>query len=118
MYTPTNPTRSQINVDNSYIGETIEQKVNRILNNKEPIKDGAPLIYTERKDGVLSQYDPRTDRFELALEATDLMTKQHLTKRELKQGELTYDTMTPDQQTAFNQKFPNNKHNKSGNPSQ
>ena len=37
----------------SYIAESLEHKVKRILNNKEPIKDGAPLIYTERKDGVL-----------------------------------------------------------------
>ena len=33
-------------------GETIEQKMERILSNKEPIEDGAPEIYTERKDGA------------------------------------------------------------------
>ena len=44
----------------TFEGETIETKVNRIVNNGEPIKDGAPIIYTERKDGVLPEYDIRT----------------------------------------------------------
>ena len=29
-------------------GETIETKVARIVQNKEPITDGAPMIYTEK----------------------------------------------------------------------
>ena len=33
-----------------YEGETIEQKVNRIVNNNEPITDGAPIIFTDRYD--------------------------------------------------------------------
>ena len=30
-------------------GETIEEKVNRIVNNNEPITDGAPIILRKRK---------------------------------------------------------------------
>ena len=41
--TPKNNT--SISVNDTYIGETIEQKLFRIKNNKEPIEDGAPLIY-------------------------------------------------------------------------
>ena len=37
--------------------EYIEEKVRRITENKEPIKDGAPIIYTERKDGVNPAYN-------------------------------------------------------------
>ena len=55
----------------TFEGETIETKVNRIINNGEPIKDGEPIIYTERKDGVLPEYDIRTDRFEVAIDAMD-----------------------------------------------
>ena len=33
----------------SYEGETIEHKVQRIVLNKEPIEDGAEIIYTEKK---------------------------------------------------------------------
>ena len=33
----------------AYEGETIENKVRRITENKEPIKDAAPLTYTQKK---------------------------------------------------------------------
>ena len=32
-------------------GETIEQKIERVVHNNEPINDGAPEIFTDRKDG-------------------------------------------------------------------
>ena len=41
----------------AYEGETIENKVRRITENKEPIKDTAPLTYTQKKDGVLTRYN-------------------------------------------------------------
>lgn len=82
MYTTTRPRKTSIKKNTSYQGETIEQKIDRIVNNKEPIKDGAPLIYTERKDGVLPQYDIRTDRFEVALDAMTAVAKSHQAKRE------------------------------------
>ena len=66
----------------AYVAESIEHKVRRIVNNKEPIKDGAPLIYTERKDGVQPSYNIRTDRFEIAVEAMDKVTKTHQARRE------------------------------------
>ena len=52
------------------------------MNNKEPIKDGAPLIYTERKDGVQPSYNIRTDRWDVAVEAMDKVTKSYHAKRE------------------------------------
>ena len=76
------PRKTSIKVNNSYKGETIEQKINRIVNNKEPIKDGAPIVYTERKDGVKPKYDIRTDRWEIAVEGMDHVSKAHLAKRE------------------------------------
>lgn len=63
-------------------GETIEQKVERIVNNKEPIKDGAPEIYTERKQGVVQAYNIRTDRWEVAINAMDKVQKSLAAKRE------------------------------------
>ncbi len=68
-------------VNESYEGETLETKVKRIVTNKEPITDGAPIIYTERKDGVIPGYDIRTDRFEIAIEAMDVVSKSNLAKR-------------------------------------
>lgn len=61
--------------------ESIEEKVKRVTTSNEPIKDGAPLIYTERKQGVLPQYDIRTDRFEIALQAMDKVTRSIIAKR-------------------------------------
>ena len=65
---------STLFINNSLEGESIEAKVCRILNNGEPISDGAPLIYTERKDGVKEEYNIRTDRFDIALNAMDYVT--------------------------------------------
>lgn len=96
----------------TYKGETIEQKIYRITNNKEPIKDGAPLIYTDRSEGVKPEYNIRTDRWEVAIDAMSYVDKSYKAQREQRIGEKTYDTMTTDQQKAFNEKFPKNKHNK------
>lgn len=84
MYRPRRPQPTSIKINQTYQGETIEQKINRIVNNKEPIKDGAPIIYTERKDGVRPEHDIRTDRFEIAVEAMDKVSKSHVAKREAK----------------------------------
>ena len=69
-------TKSSLRINNSVEGETIEMKMRRITDNKEPIKDGSPLVYTERKDGVLPAYDIRTDRFEIAIDAMDKVSKR------------------------------------------
>lgn len=84
MYKFSKATKSSLIVNKSYEGETIEQKMRRVLNNKEPITDGAPLVYTERKDGVQPQYDIRTDRWEIALDAHENIAKARLAQREAK----------------------------------
>ena len=63
-------------------GESIENKVRRITENNEPITDGAPIIYTNREDGVLPAYNIRTDRFDIALDAMSKIEKSR-TKNEL-----------------------------------
>jgi hypothetical protein len=65
-------------------GEPIELKIERIVSNKEPISDGAPSIFTERKDGVVSAYNIRTDRFEVAAEAMDKVAGSIQAKRDSK----------------------------------
>lgn len=84
MYTKPIFRRTSIFKNDSQEGETIEQKVERMVANKEPIKDGAPLIYTERKDGVLPGFDIRTNRWEVAADVTDKMAKSETAKREQK----------------------------------
>lgn len=87
MYRNKRPKTGTVKVNTSYVGETIEQKVRRVTTQKEPIKDGAPIIYTDRKDGVQPAYDIRTDRFELAVDAQDYIAKSHLAKREMSLAE-------------------------------
>lgn len=70
-----------LEVNESYVGEAIEDKVARIMNNKEGITDGAPLIYSERSEGIAPEFDIRTDRFEIAVEAMDKVSKSHVAAR-------------------------------------
>lgn len=85
MYkSPKNYGQTSINVNKSYDGETLEQKIERVTTNKEPIKDGAPIIYTDRKDGVQAGYNIRTDRFEIAIEAMDKVSSSMRASRENK----------------------------------
>lgn len=52
-------------------GQSIEEYLRKAVSSKEPIKATAKVTYNDRKDGVLPQHDIRTDRFEVALMATD-----------------------------------------------
>ena len=70
-----------LNINFSYEGETIETKVRRITESKEPITDGAPVIYTDRKDGTRPEFNIRTDRFDIALDAMDYVNRSRTAKR-------------------------------------
>lgn len=52
-------------------GEPIENKVRRILDENEPLTDGAPIIYTEKKDGVRPEFNIRADKWQIAFDAMD-----------------------------------------------
>nr|DAL35484.1 MAG TPA_asm: hypothetical protein [Microviridae sp.] len=52
-------------------GENIITKVRRILDENEPLTDGAPLIYTPKEDGVKPEFDIRTDKWQIAINAMD-----------------------------------------------
>lgn len=73
---------SSLRVNKSYQGESLEDKLERIIQQKEPIKDGAPLVFTERKMGVLPEYNIRTDRFVIAIDAMNAVQKSTIAKRE------------------------------------
>ena len=74
----------------TYEGECIEKKVQRIVNENEPIEDGAPIIFQERADGVKPEFNIRTDRWEVAIDAMDKVSAEELskyTKKQEKPGE-------------------------------
>lgn len=60
---------TQLEVVTNKPGESIEEKLRRVLATGEPVDSIAPLNYTERKDGVLAEYDHRADKMELAQDA-------------------------------------------------
>lgn len=82
MYKKPNYIKSQMTSVEKLEGETIEMKMERIVNNKEPITDGSPEIFTERKDGVISAYNIRADRWEIAADAMDKVSASVIAKRE------------------------------------
>ena len=68
--------KTQIEINNTYEAEPLEVKLRRKERGgkvDEEEGDGKTwaITYTERKDGVLPEYDIRTDRFEIAREAQD-----------------------------------------------
>lgn len=61
------------NPDLTYEAEPREVKLRKIISGESSnMEDGVfPTIYTEKRDGVLPEYDIRTDRFEVAIDAMD-----------------------------------------------
>lgn len=57
----------------TYQAEPREVKLRKIISGESnDMEDGVfPTIYTEKKDGVQPEYDIRTDRFEVAIDAID-----------------------------------------------
>ncbi|AXH78044.1 MAG: hypothetical protein [Microviridae sp.] len=90
-----------IRTKNFYEGESIEEKVRRITENNEPISDSAPIVYTNREDGVIPDHDIRTDRWDVAVEAMDKVAKGKIAQRDQKEKppaepEKTPETNTPE----------------------
>ena len=86
-------------------GENIITKVRRILDENEPLTDGAPLIYTPKEDGVKPEFDIRTDKWQIAINAMDRVNAYKLSdytkngrnpemKEETKEGETATDKTT------------------------
>lgn len=57
----------------AYQAEPREVKLRKIISGESnSMEDGVfPTIYTEKKDGVQPEFDIRTDRFEVAIDAID-----------------------------------------------
>lgn len=73
---------TRINIQNSYIGESIEKKMERVVNNNEAVEAVSPIIYTERKDGVKPEYDIRTDIWQEAQHSMAWVAKQRIEARD------------------------------------
>ena len=67
-------------------GETLIKKIQRILDENEPLTDGAPMIYTPKQEGVRDDCNIRTDKWALAMDAMDRVNNYKLNEY-LKKGE-------------------------------
>lgn len=76
--------KSLINVKNKELqqGYSIEEEVRIATVSNGQLEGNAPLIYTERKEGVIPQYDPRTDRWAVAQDAMDKVAQTVIAKRD------------------------------------
>lgn len=77
------------NPDLTYQAEPREVKLRKIISGESNnMEDGVfPIIYTEKKDGVMPEYDIRTDRFEVAIDAIDKINQSAVSQVAKNKGE-------------------------------
>lgn len=73
-------------------GLSLEREIERAETSKQPIEATSPQIFTPKKDGVLPEYDIRTDRFEIAQRAMDKVAGSYRAQREEWIKKLTSET--------------------------
>lgn len=71
-----------IEINESYEGKPLEWILEEAITNNEPIESSSPEIFTDKKLGVMPEYDIRTDRFEIARETADYISKTSIAKRD------------------------------------
>ena len=86
-------------------GETLIKKIQRILDENEPLTDGAPMIYTPKQAGVRDDCNIRADKWDIAMNAMDQVNNYKLTEY-LKEG-TTEAPNKPDGQTDGRATEPN-----------
>lgn len=79
--------KTTLKINSAYLGEPLEDKIERMINNGEPIGDQVETSYSERKDGVKEETNIRTDRFEVAVDQMDKVHKSMTAKRNKNLGE-------------------------------
>lgn len=82
--------RGCINEPNlTYQAEPREVKLRKIISGEaNNMEDGVfPTIYTEKKDGVQPEFDIRTDRFEVAIDAIDKINQSAASQIAKRSGE-------------------------------
>lgn len=72
---------SRITVKATAEGKSLEETIRKMIQNKEPIQATAKINYTDRKEGVLPQYDIRADKFEISQNATHKVYADAFTAR-------------------------------------
>lgn len=82
MFRQQRKNKTKLRINESVVAENIEDRVRRLISDKAPIDEGAPLIYTEKKDGVQPEYDIRTDKMTVLTETVSKAQKAIDAKRQ------------------------------------
>lgn len=69
---------SLIKINTSYEGEPIEREVEKLLAGEVELEATGSPIYTKKADGVLPEYDIRTDRFAIGQDAMGKINIQRM----------------------------------------
>lgn len=72
--------KTNFDINESVEGSSIEEKMRETTLNGQPIESAAPLLYTDKKDGVLPEYDIRTDRWSIAQATVDKVVRSQVAK--------------------------------------
>lgn len=88
--------------NNQFRGESLEEKIRKVTETKQPIEAISPMIYTERKDGIQPAYDIRTDKWEIAQQAMTTVTEAHREKRKERQNPKGQETIKSDANSEVN----------------
>ena len=101
---------SKIRIDTNYLdGQTIETQIARAMSVNEPIDNSSPLQFTKRADGVLPDFDIRSDKWQIAQNAMTAVADKIRQNRTKKLQDLT--KTTNNVQTTQNPATPNNAEN-------
>lgn len=72
--------KTNFEINESVEGRSIEEKMRETTLNGQPIESAAPLLYTDKKAGVLPEYDIRTDRWSIAQATVDKVVRSQIAK--------------------------------------
>lgn len=85
MYKIPVKTRTNVEINNSVEGETIEQEITRLINEGAPIENDKMPIYTKPSEGVVYGTDIRGDKWDKAIDINEKMNADIDRLRALKQ---------------------------------
>lgn len=76
MYKSKAKKKTTIATNSSVEGETIETKIERMLNNGDDIVEGKEMIYTRPEEGVIASFNIRHDHWDDAYEQSSTMAER------------------------------------------
>ena len=73
--------KTGLNINESYEAKSLEAELRKVMEEKSPITSISPEIFTERKEGVMPEYDIRTDKWEVAEKAMEKVSQTQIAAR-------------------------------------